>query len=556
MLNYLNILLLLLLASKFGAFAQPYYFNRTYDITEFNLATSVLPIDSGYLILGQIVTTINREFLLVRIDMNGDTIWTKSYGEPPNIYFTGLGKSLIKTVDSGYAFAGTFRDTANVGNAEALLVKFNTIGDTLWTKKYGGSQTETASQCLQTLDKGYILVGTTCSFGNGACDVYLIKTDSVGDTIWTKTYGGGGFDAGYSIGITNDGGYIIGASLTQGGDFIWVIKTDSLGNTEWNKSINVNLNVGCSAFQSKNGDYIIYTFKDNLAGNNDDGYLAKLNSSGDTLLWEKTYVGSGGNDWFAQAIELEDGSIVASGSSRNNQNVLSGWLMKVASNGDSLWSRKYSVPDSLQNQFFSLHQTLDSGFVLAGNALAPTQDFWVVKTNCLGFDAPPQAGFVFTDSTMAVFTNQSQNAGNYLWYFGDGDTSSTTNPTHAYQDSGTYIVTLVATACGDTSIFTDTISVSSTVGVNEFQVSDFKLQIAPNPFSNSTTITYQFPLNTGYGEILIYDILGNVIDRYEITGISKGQIEYNNEKLLSGIYYCQYSKNHTALKTVKFVVVK
>ena len=81
--------------------------------------------------------------------------------------------------------------------------------DTLWTRTYGGSGDEWAYSVQQTADGGYIVAGYTYSFGAGGGDFYLVKTNSQGDTLWTRTYGGSDDDGAYSVQQTADGGYIV-----------------------------------------------------------------------------------------------------------------------------------------------------------------------------------------------------------------------------------------------------------------------------------------------------------------------------------------------------------
>ena len=162
-----------------------------------------------------------------------DTAWTKTFGGNSN----DIGYSVQQTTDGGYIITGY---TSSSGNIDIWLIKTDSNGDSLWTKTFGGSGDDLGQSVQQTTDGGYIITGYTTSFGNGYYDVWLIKTDSNGDEEWNQTFGGGGSDSGHSVQQTTDGGYIITGytdSFGNGGGDIWLIKTDSEGNTvpesEW-----------------------------------------------------------------------------------------------------------------------------------------------------------------------------------------------------------------------------------------------------------------------------------------------------------------------------------
>jgi hypothetical protein len=107
----------------------------------------------------------------------------------------------------------------------------------VWEVSFGGYEEDAAYSVIETSDGGFTLAGSTMSFGNGDNDVWLVKTDSTGDHIWNKTYGGNAFDRALTIINTDDGGFMLfGNTESYGyGDLdIWLIKTDANGVPEWN----------------------------------------------------------------------------------------------------------------------------------------------------------------------------------------------------------------------------------------------------------------------------------------------------------------------------------
>jgi len=113
------------------------------------------------------------------------------------------------------------------------------FAQTTFQKTFGGTSWDEAHAVQQTTDGGYIVAGRADSFGVGGSDVYLIKTDSLGDTLWAKTYGGAGSDEGWAVRQTTDGGYIVAGyteSFGAGLRDVYLIKTDANGDTLWTKT--------------------------------------------------------------------------------------------------------------------------------------------------------------------------------------------------------------------------------------------------------------------------------------------------------------------------------
>lgn len=117
-----------------------------------------------------------------------------------------------------------------------VCLVFAQAPDSLWSRTYGGDEDEVAADVIQTSDGGFLLTGYTFSFGSDPEDLWVVKTDSNGDSIWSKTYGGEEHEAGSAIISTSDGGYAIaGHTMSNSAGLwdLWLLKIDSLGDSIW-----------------------------------------------------------------------------------------------------------------------------------------------------------------------------------------------------------------------------------------------------------------------------------------------------------------------------------
>lgn len=212
-----------------------------------------------------------------------DTTWTKTFGA--NEYAGAY--SVQQTSDWGYIIVGSIR-YLNEDYGDIWLIKTDPLGDSLWARTYGGDKGESASSVHQTPDKGYIIGGYTNSFGAGLYDAWLIKTDSLGNVRWAKTYGGSNDDLVFSIEQTSDNGYVMAGSTQSfgnGGYDMLLIKTDSLGNFLWMKTYGGPDDDGCASVkQTEDNGYILAGATFSFGAGENDCYLVKTDSLGDTII--------------------------------------------------------------------------------------------------------------------------------------------------------------------------------------------------------------------------------------------------------------------------------
>ena len=191
-----------------GVYAQAdTLWTRTYGGSDFDKGYSVQQTqDGGFIIVGftESYGAGGEDVYLIKTDENGDTLWTRTYGGSSD----DMGNSVQETTDGGFIIAG-YTYSYGAGGSGVYLIRTDSLGDTLWTRTYGGSDDDYGYSVQQCQDGGFIIAGKTESYGAGYYDVYLIRTDSMGDTLWTKTYGGSDDDEGYSVQQCQDGGFII-----------------------------------------------------------------------------------------------------------------------------------------------------------------------------------------------------------------------------------------------------------------------------------------------------------------------------------------------------------
>jgi hypothetical protein len=273
--------------------------------------------DGGYIITGFITTGI----CLIKTNAGGDTLWNKIYKVSG-----AIGYSVQQTYDSGFIIVGS-----RSAPSDAILIKTNSSGNPSWSKTYGGLANDEAYSVQQTIDSGYIMVGYTKSFGTGSADVYLIKTDNIGDTLWTRVYGGVLGDFGNSVKQTSDGGYIVSGSTNSfgtGGSDVYLIKTDNIGNALWSKTFGGTGNDGGSSVQQTTDMGYIISGTTNSFGNG--AYLIKTDSTGNAE-WSKVIAGAG----FSSVEQTNDGGYIACGSVGTLAGNVDFLLVKTDSKGNT-----------------------------------------------------------------------------------------------------------------------------------------------------------------------------------------------------------------------------
>jgi hypothetical protein len=256
---------------------------------------------------------------LAAIPLTAQTSWMKTYGDE---YHDEWGMIIEETADGGFVVFGSISSPA--GGGDMWLLKTDVKGDTQWTKTYGGQAPEYCYSGQETKDGGYIITGLSgiCSDLSQRTQLWLFKTDTSGEIIWSRKYGewkGGCWHQGNCVLETDDGGYIVAGrqDLAYNDNRIWLLRTNGEGDTVWTQTYGE----GC-------GNSVDIT--------SDDGYivtasslsLIKTDEDGNTI-WTRDY-GIEGHS----VQQTLDGGFVFSGVKRNEDNEWDLWVTKTDSLGN------------------------------------------------------------------------------------------------------------------------------------------------------------------------------------------------------------------------------
>jgi len=382
--------------NRYDFLKGPEVFNSVmYDNTNFYLIGGVL--DSTW----YVGPTVNlMKIGVLKTDMSGNQIWKKKYGNDSLFYNVSGAHSTPTFYNNFFYFNGVYFDTFN--KAHQYLFKFNEQGDSLLLVHYFENDTtiETfAGGSKITRDGNLVLGGVVdSSFYNKFSQMYLMKTDTLGNILWWKTYGGNAYETCTNIDTTSDGGFILGGWTTSFGGADqdpYIVKTDSNGNFQWHKTIKSNSfeDWPVVVLSTKDGGILAVTTevqKQDVNNKFTKIFFNKYDISGN-LLWRKSV-----GDTLLQAPvftvkEAQNGDIVALG---NNQ--FYDILFKLNAVGDSLIMRtvyRIEAACSRLSQYgFDLALIDSGGYAIAGfiipyipsASINNTQDAWLSTYDSLG----------------------------------------------------------------------------------------------------------------------------------------------------------------------------
>lgn len=530
-----------------GIKAQLVYQKKIYELPapRFSLLFNTeKAVDSGYIISGGSSTTANLAgfMFLAKINELGDTVWTRQYDGPEYEY--GYIKNLY---DSSYVVYGQLYSFNPCDQEDMFLMKLNANGDTLWTKHYGTCYPDNPKKLVKAPNNGYYLLGTLDD-GSNPLGSILLRLNAQGDTVWTRLIdiSGVGLNLSYSCTSISDGGLILVGSVFDASSAPYssfLIKIDSSGNLQWDKYINAPyFNQIYQIIPTSNGYVIIGGC--NLGGALGSGTMLLKTDINGNPLWGRMYE----NIIIGQknaALLLSDGTIFFSGAKRrgpvilgqNNNDLVS---FKTDSIGNLIWAKKYVTNQLGFGAYSSISslQTNDNGFLISTTSTTDptynTYNGFLAKIDSLGNGC--------SDSVLTI---------NVVDITSMIVTSDTINPVVSY-----YPVTVGYSPFnyyGSGIKYTDLCN--GYVGIEEQNnFTDDKLKIYPNPAQSKLTIEFEIE-KTETNSILIKNVLGQTVKIVDIKQLSNGEnkVEIDISNLQSGLYFIkmQLNKTHVLKKFIK-----
>lgn len=451
--------------------------------------------------------------LLFNLNIFSQTTFEKYYGGISD----EEGNSIVQTIDGGFIIAG-YTESFGAGSRDLYIVRVNVYGDTIWTRTFGGSTYDAAYDII-TADSSHYLIGGYIGTNEG--DIYLIKINDDGEVDWTKTIGTEDNDHIKKIRKTTDGGFIICGDIL---DSYWrykylLVKTNSSGDTLWTKSYDYG--IAYSIDQTNDGGYILAVDPFEVPDFINDFLLVKTGPDGD-IEWTKTFGGPDAEIPYAVEQTSDGGYIIAGRTDSYGTGGSDFYLLKTNSSGDSLWAAAYGSESD--ERAFAAIQTSDGGYLMAGYTSANSEqffDFYLVKTDENG-------NLLWTRTYGGVWQEMAYEIKE------TEDGFAVVGYTQSY-GSGGFDMYFVKT--DKDGLLTDAAGNGNRIITNYNLYQNF-----PDPFNPSTTIRFEIPGYT-YVTLKIYDLLGREVEILIDGNLNAGShdVLFNPSSISTGVYFYQLS---------------
>ncbi len=424
--------------------------------------------------------------------------------------YNDIGYGAVQLDDGGFLITGIYQESYY---NDIYLIRTNAEGDTIWTRTYGGVSWDNGMEVIATLDSNYLICGRTFSSGSAnSGDVCLIKVDNLGNLIWQKNFGSSRKDGSYSVVQACDSGFVFTGQYNYSD--LWAVKTDAKGVEKWSRTYGPV--IGYKIIETADKHYLMT----GAVGSPNKMYIAKLDSSNGDTLWTCTL---GGNDvdFGYDICNTSDGGFLVLGTTKSSgAGGYDVYLAEITSDGDTLSTRTYGFA---QDEYgYSIAQTPDSGYIVCGSTTsigAGLGDIYVLKLDA-------NLDTVWTKA----YGGEGNDWANQVICSGEGS-YTIIGSTQSYGSAGDiYFLNIIESELAAIDA-TDESLIKTPLG---YHLS----QNYPNPFNPSTTISFTLPANE-FVEITLHNLTGQVVGSvfagHKTAGTHFLTVDASN--LASGVYF-------------------
>ncbi len=276
-----------------------------------------------------------------------------------------VGEDISATSDGGLVVVGSTASSGD-GNTDVYLLKIDSACNREWSWALGGSNNDWGYSVKETYDKGFIIAVSSNSYGNGGYDAMLMKRDSLGNFQWQKTYGGDDWDFAYDVIQTYDSGYVFcGETYTNSAGFsdVYVVKTDVFGDTLWTRTVGGSLvDKGNALIETSDSTIVVAGIKNTLTDSS-QAYVLKFDKNG-VLLWDNLF-GYGRQESAHGLTTTQDGGVVFTGKSTSfGPGDLDYYVVKVDAYGNTVWEQPFISPQNEEG--FDIFELANGNFMNVG----------------------------------------------------------------------------------------------------------------------------------------------------------------------------------------------
>ncbi|RJP82180.1 MAG: hypothetical protein C4524_01185, partial [Candidatus Zixiibacteriota bacterium] len=283
--------------------------------------------DGGYVLTGSLDPPGMDVYdaLVMKVSAQGDSVWGYVFGGTGD----DCGRDVLE-LNAGDIVVAGYTDSSASGSRDMLLLRLHPDGSPVWHRTFGGTGIDEARALIQTDDGGYMVAGSTNQSSTQGFDMYMVKTDMNGIVEWSRSYGGPAAEIAYLVLSLPDGGYLLAGttySFGAGNGDGWVVRTDAAGNQLWAHTYgSTGTDWFLDALPTTDGNYLLVGYTQTAGANTHDAWVVKMDPAGNEI-WSRTYGGNGDDRIFGATMSYAADYFLAGWTNSTGAGGYDGWLL-------------------------------------------------------------------------------------------------------------------------------------------------------------------------------------------------------------------------------------